>query len=283
MQRWFQQSIQCGYQDLSWYRDVMYPFIVAYSLSTLWTQCKKLHELPTNRSEKMSLEFVLYYSKGIVCWWDDRNTDGNWRRLWSWLISWNSKHCDSGAPLLALHTHLAKSSRVLISGLGFFIICLIGASVRGISLSHSCFAAYAFSTQDWNTSFWAFIHRVWMVTSCQFDCQYACLSYIIALSGSSEHLYIRLSRSQIWSEYLVRSCIFTKLKSDSLMRWCATSYFRCFLSSSTQWCFAAGQRLFQVGSLCHCLCLCRVSCCFKAFEIFMVDVLLRNRLKAFLW
>jgi hypothetical protein len=234
--------------------------MVAYGLSELWTQCKKPDELPTRDFEKMSSEFLLCCSKSIVRWWDDWNTDGNRHRLWSSLISWNSKHCDSGASLLTLHTHSAKSSRVLISELGVFVICLIGDSVRDISLSQSGFAAYPFGTWNWNTSFRAFICRVWMVFSFQFDCQYAWLSYINALSGSSEHPYERLSRSSIWVEYLVRSCIFTKLESDSSTRYCSTSVFCCFLSSSTQWCFAARQRLLQVGSLFLRLCLCRVSC-----------------------
>jgi len=56
--------------------------------------------------------------------------------------------------------HSAKSSRVWIAGCGFFIIRLTDVLVRVMSLWRLCFAAFAFSSRHWNTSF-----RAWSTKS----------------------------------------------------------------------------------------------------------------------
>jgi len=179
--------------------------------------------------------------------------------------------------------HSAKSSRVLISGGGFFIIRLIGALDSGISSSRHCFAAFPISSRYWNISFRAFVCKIWKEESWRFDCRYACLRSIIVFSGSSELTFKRLPSWQIWSEKWFRRCIFTKLKSDSSTRCWAISDSIWVLSSSMRRCVAAAERLFQAGSLFRSYCLSKVSCFFKASDIFFVDLLGRNRLKTSLW
>ena len=169
--------------------------------------------------------------------------------------------------------HLAESSTVLISGCGLLIIRLIGALVRGISLPRHCFAAFAFSSRYWNTSFRACFVKIWKAASWRFDCWYACLRSVIASSGSSELIVKRLPSWHGWSEKWFRRCIFTKLKSDSSTRCCAISDLLCILSSSTQRRFAAAGRLCQMGLLSCSSCLSKVSCFCKASEIFFVDLL----------
>jgi len=81
--------------------------------------------------------------------------------------------------------HLSpKSARVLISGYEFLVIRMIGALVRGISSSQCYFVAFAFSCWYWNTSFQAVVLKIWKAASWRFNCQYAWLRFIIALSGS---------------------------------------------------------------------------------------------------
>ena len=183
----------------------------------------------------------------------------------------------------AIAHHSAKSSRVLISGRGFFIISLIGALVRGISSSRGCFAVFAFSSHYWSTSFQAFVRKICKAPSWQFNCRYACLRPIIAVSGSSELTFPRLPSWWIWSEKWFRRCIFTKLKSDSSKRCCAMSDLICVLSSSTRWRFAATESVFQARSLSYSSCLSKLSCVFKASKNVFVDLLVRNRLKTSLW
>jgi len=158
----------------------------------------------------------------------------------------------------------AESSRVLISGRGLFIILLIGALVRGISSSRRCFAAFAFSSQCWNTSIRVFVRKEWKAASWQFDCRYACSRSIIAFFGSLELTFKRLPSWRTWSKNWFRRCIITKLKSGSSTRCCAISDSICVLSSSTRQRFAAAGRLFQAGSLSCSSCLSKVSCFFKA-------------------
>jgi len=47
---------------------------------------------------------LLCFSGCSLHHWDDWNTERDQRSLWSRQISWNTKQCDSVAPLLALHT-----------------------------------------------------------------------------------------------------------------------------------------------------------------------------------
>jgi len=175
--------------------------------------------------------------------------------------------------------HSAKSSRVLISGRGFFIIRLIGPLVTGISPLWRCLAAFAFSSRDCNTSFRVFVRKIWNAASWRFDCRYACLISIITYSGSSELAFKRLPSWQIWSGKWFRRCIITKMKSDSSTRCCAISDLVYVLSSSMRRCLAAAERLFQAWSLPCSSWLSKVSCFFKASETFFVDLLARNWLK----
>ena len=131
----------------------------------------------------------------------------------------------------------AKSSRVLISGCGFFIICLIDTFIRGKSSSQHCVAAFGLSSWYWNTSFRVFIPKVWKSASWWFDCRYPCLRSINAFPWSSERTFERLPSWRIWSEKWFRECIFTKMKSESSRRCCAISASSCSLSSSTRWHF----------------------------------------------
>jgi len=96
--------------------------------------------------------------------------------------------------------HSARSSTVWVSGHRFFITCLLGPLVSGISLSQSCFPAFAFSSWYWNTTFRAFFCKVWKLASSWFDCWYACSRSIITLAGSSELALKRLPSCPIWSE-----------------------------------------------------------------------------------
>ena len=246
-------------------------------------QCNEPYKLLACHIEKTSPELLLSCTKGILHRWDDWITDGDRRSLCSRQISWNTKQCDSVAPLLALHTTWASHQGSWFLVTGFFIIRLIGALVRGISSSWRCFAAFAFSSRYWNTSFRAFIHEIWKPASGWFDCWYACLRSIVAFSGSSELIFKRLPSWRIWSEKWFRRCIFTKLKSDLSTRWCAISDSLCVLSSSTWRHFAAAERLFQVGSLSRSSCLSKVRCFVKASQTFFVDLLAQNRMKTSLW
>ena len=143
---------------------------------------------------------------------------GSWRQLKSWLCStWSVKSANllkhqamwfCSSPFGIAH-HLAKSSRVLISGYEFFIIRLIGALVEGISLSRGCFAAFPFSSQYWNTSFRAVFRKIWNRASWWFDCQYAFLIPIIALSWRSDLAFKRLASWRIWLEKWIGRYIFT--------------------------------------------------------------------------
>ena len=186
------------------------------------------------------------------------------------------------SPFGIVH-HSARSSRVLISGRGFFIICLIGTFVRGISLSLCCFAAFAFSSPYWNTIFRAFVSKLWKAAWWWFDYQYACLRSIIALSGSSELAFKRLPSWPIWSEEWFRRCIFSKLKSISWTRCCAISVLICVWFSSTHLRFAAAERLCQAGSHSRSFCLSKVSCFFKASVTFFVDLPAGHGVRWFLW
>jgi len=121
--------------------------------------------------------------------------------------------------------HSAKSSRVLISGCGVFIIRMIGALVRGISSLRHCFAAFAFTSWYWNTSFRAFVHKIWKAASCQFDCRYDCLRSNLAPCGNSELTFRTLPSWRIWSEKLFRWWNFTNLTSNSSTR-CVQFLFR---------------------------------------------------------
>jgi len=66
--------------------------------------------------------------------------------------------------------HSAKSSRVLISGYGFFIIHLIGTLVRGISSLQHCFVACACTSGYKNTFFWASVHKLFKMAPLPFNC-----------------------------------------------------------------------------------------------------------------
>jgi len=177
--------------------------------------------------------------------------------------------------------HLAKSSRVLISGSQFFIIHFIGALVRGISLSQRHFAALAFISRYWNTSFEAVSQTICKAASWWFDCWYACWSSIIAQSGSTEIAFTRLQSWQIWSENWFRRCIFTKLKSNSSARCCSISHSICIVSPWTRQPIAAPKILFQASPVSHPSGLCTLCCISKASEIFFVDLLLWNRLNTY--
>jgi len=179
--------------------------------------------------------------------------------------------------------HSVKSSRVVISGHGVFIIRLIDAVVAGISSSQCCFAACAFSSRYWNTTCWAFVWKIWKEASWRFDCWYACSRSIIVLSRSSELTFKRSPSWRIWSEKWFSRWIFTKLRSDSSTRGCAIADSLCVLSSSTRRCVSATERLFQAGSLSHSSCLTKVRCIFNSSETFFVDLLVRNRLKISFW
>ena len=140
--------------------------------------------------------------------------------------------------------HSTESSRVLISGRVLFIIRLMGALVRGISLSRCCFAAFAFSSRYWNTSSRAFVCPIWKAASWLFDCRYPCSRSIVAFSGRSELTFKRLPSWRIRSEKWFNRCILTKLKSDSSTRCCAISDSIRVVSSSTQRRIAGTERLF---------------------------------------
>jgi len=99
-----QPLIESGYLDLSSSREALYHFLVVYTFSTLWTQCKEPYELPACHIEKMSQEAPQNYLKCILHYADNWNTDCDWRTLWSQLLSWNTKQCDSVDLLLAFHT-----------------------------------------------------------------------------------------------------------------------------------------------------------------------------------
>jgi len=145
--------------------------------------------------------------------------------------------------------HSAKSSKVLISGRGVFIIRLIATLDRGISLLQHCFAGFAFSSQYWNTSCQAFLCNIWKLASWRFDCHYTGLRSIIALWGNTELAFKRLPSWQIWSEKWMRRWIISKLKSDVLTRGCAITDLIWISSWSTRQRFAAAERMFQVRSL----------------------------------
>jgi len=127
--------------------------------------------------------------------------------------------------------HLAKSSRVVISGCWLFIIYLIGALVWGISLLRHCFAEFAFSLQYWNTTLQAFIIKIGDVASWQGSGLYICFRSIIILSGSSELQFQRFSSWWIWPEKRFRRGIFTQMKSDLTTRCCARSDLICVESA----------------------------------------------------
>jgi len=172
--------------------------------------------------------------------------------------------------------HSDKSSRVLITGCGFFIIRLIGALVRGSSSSRCCFVASEFCSPYCNTSFRDFIRKIRTQASWQFDCRYALSRTIINLSGSSEFAFKRLPSWRIWSEKWFRRCIVTKLKSDLSRRCCAIADLIWDISSSMQWSCAATEWLFEVGSVSSSSCLSNISCMFKASETILVDSLTWN-------
>jgi len=143
--------------------------------------------------------------------------------------------------------HLANSSRVSISGCGFFIIYLTGELDKAISSLQHCFAAFAVGYPCWNTSFWAFIHKIWKASSWLFNCQCACLWSIIPFSGTSEIAFQRLTSGPIWSVKRFSAYILTKMKSDSLKRCCVISDSISVSSSLSWWYFTAAKRLFQQG------------------------------------
>jgi len=104
MRECVQQLTESDYPDSPPFRDALIHFFVAYSVSTLWTQCNKPYELPACRIEKTSLKLLQLSTECIMHCWDDWTTDCDQRSLWSRQISWHSKRFDSVAPLLALHT-----------------------------------------------------------------------------------------------------------------------------------------------------------------------------------
>jgi len=177
----------------------------------------------------------------------------------------------------------AKSSRVLISGHGFFIIRLMKTLVRAASALRCAFAAAASVSGYRNTSSRAFIHTIWMAASLQSDCWYAWVLSILAHSGSSESAFQRLPSWRIWLDMRLWRHILRKLKSDLLTRCCTISEVICVISSSTQRYIVATASLFQVGSISHYSCLTRVCCIFEALELFFVDLVVRNWLKTSFW
>jgi len=150
---------------------------------------------------------------------------------------------------LGIARDLAKSSRVLISHHWLFIICLIGAVVKGISLLWWCYAECAFSSHCWNSFFHAIIHKIWKAAPWGLDSWYACLRSIIALSGSLVLAFMRWRSWRIWSEKWLSKCILTTLKTDLFMRWYALSKWICIVSQSMRWCVAVAKRLILVGWL----------------------------------
>jgi len=179
--------------------------------------------------------------------------------------------------------HSAKLSRVMISGHRLYIIRFIGALVRVSSLSQHCFVAFALSYRYRNTSFRACLCKIWKSASWWFDCQYACLWSIIALSGRSGRALKKLPSWQILWEKWFRRCIFTKLTSDLSTGCFAISNPICIWSSSTRQRFEAAERPFEVGSLSCSLCFYNVSCLLKVSRTFFIDLLARNQLKSSLW
>jgi len=213
-----------------------------------------------------------------------------WLKYWLWLM-----YCVKSANFLkrqamwscscsfGIAHRSAESSRVLISGCGFFIICLIGYFVRGISLSRLCVPAFAFSTRYWNTSFRVFFGKTRKAASWWLDWRYACSISLIALSGSSELAFKRLPSWRIWSEYWFTRCIFTQSKSDLSTRCCALSDSFFVLSSSTRRCSASGARSFHAGSLTRSSCLPKLCCFFEDSRTFFVKLLARRGQKTSLW
>jgi len=179
--------------------------------------------------------------------------------------------------------HSAKSSRIMISNHGFFIIHLIGTLARGISLLQHCFVPFTFRSRYWNTVFWPFVRRFRKATPWPFDSQYSSLRSIIAGSESTVLTFKRLPSCWIWSEKWFRRCIIEKLKSDVVTRCWAISDMIGGKCSSTRQHFAAGKRLFPAGSLLWSSCVCKVICCVKVSKTFFVDLLAQNRLKTFWW
>jgi len=134
--------------------------------------------------------------------------------------------------------HSATSSRVLICGSWCFIVHLIGALVRGNSLSQRCFVVCPFSSESQNTPFRSLFCNISPAASSRFHCRYTCWRSFIALSGSSELRFTRLPSWWIWSKKRFRRCIINNLKSGSLTRCWALS--DCIsISSSSKW------RLFE--------------------------------------
>jgi len=197
------------------------------------------------------------------------------------LLKHQAMWCSSS--LFGIAHHSANSSRVLTSGRRSSIIHLIGALVRGISLSRHCFAGLAFSSQYWNTSFRAFVCTIWKAASWWFDCLYTCSRSIIALSGSSQLAFKRLPSWRIWSEMWLRRCIFTKLRSSSSRRCFTLTDSICIISSSTRRHVADAERLFQAVSLSHCSCLSAVHHVSMASGTIFVDLPVRKRLKTSFW
>ena len=173
---------------------------------TIWTACL-LHWKEVTGIATVLCQMYFAWLRRLI-YWSCLLESVNLANLLKLQVMW---FCSS--PVAIAHNS-ARSSTVLISHRGFWKLWLIGTLVRGISFSRYCFAAFAFGSWEWNTSFWAFIRIIWKVASWPLDCQYTCLTSSISLSGSSEHAFKWLLSCCIWSEKWFRSCIFKMLKSD---------------------------------------------------------------------
>jgi len=67
-----QQSTKSGYPDSSPSRAALYQFLVAYALSTLWTQCNEPFELHARHIEQTSPALLLQCTKCILHCSDNR-------------------------------------------------------------------------------------------------------------------------------------------------------------------------------------------------------------------
>jgi len=117
-----QQLTKSLFPDSSLSREALYHVLVAYAISILWTECNKLYELLASCIEKKSPELQLRCTKCILHHWDNTKPGSDQRSLWSWQIFWNTKQCDSVAPLLALHSTQPsyKGSWFLVEGFSLF-------------------------------------------------------------------------------------------------------------------------------------------------------------------
>ena len=178
--------------------------------------------------------------------------------------------------------YLAWSSRVWISGPGCFIIRLIGAFVRGISLDRESLTALAFRTRYWGTSYLALFGNL---SCCLMP--YRLLEHFFEMHPHTflefraclyEVIMMAAMIRRVVSE-IPRLTIDNRLVNNML---CNFGLNLCYIWL-IPWHFAAAYVLFQAGSHFHSSCWSPVHCIPKASGSFFVPWQVLNQLITSIW